>query len=332
MKPSYLEKNDIIYLIAPSFGCTTFPYEGRLKRAIKNFEKLGYKIHIGENVYKCDGICASSSSYNRAKEFMDAYESDAKIIMSVGGGETMVEILEHIDFEKIKSLPPKYFVGFSDNTNLTYTLTTICDIETIYGNNAPNFYSRPFKYDTLQTYKMLIGEKEFEGFKSFELKGFDTEFPKYNLNKRKIITAINYNKPFEGILLGGCLDCLVGLCGTKFDNTKNYINKHKDEGIIFYMEACDLNSIGIRRALFQLKMAGWFDNVKGFLIGRTRLYKDKSFEVTPVESYIDLLKEYNVPLLINIDLGHLSPSMPMKNGAYAKVLFENNNIKMTYKE
>ena len=74
------------------------------------------------------------------------------------------------------------------------------------------------------------------------------------------------------------------------------------------------------------------DNVKGFLIGRTRLYKDKSFEVTPVESYIDLLKEYNVPLLINIDLGHLSPSMPMKNGAYAKVLFENNNIKITYKE
>ena len=30
----------------------------------------------------------------------------------------------------------------------------------------------------------------------------------------------------EGRLLGGCLDCLVNLCGTKFDKTKEYITNN----------------------------------------------------------------------------------------------------------
>ena len=122
---------------------------------------------------------------------MDAYKSNCDVIMSVGGGEMMCEILEHIDFEEIKKLPPKWFVGFSDNTNLTYTITTICDIETIYGNNAPNFYSYPLKYDTLQTYELLKGRKSFSGFKKFQLKRTDKIYPKYNFDHDKIITPYN---------------------------------------------------------------------------------------------------------------------------------------------
>ena len=56
---------------------------------------------------------------------MDAYESDSSAIISVGGGEIMCEILPYIDFDKIAKLPHKFFMGFSDNTNLTYTLATI---------------------------------------------------------------------------------------------------------------------------------------------------------------------------------------------------------------
>ena len=152
------------------------------------------------------------------------------------------------------------------------------------------------------------------------------------MDQEKIITIINYTKPFSGILLGGCLDCLVGLCGTKYDNTVNYIAKHASEGIIFFLEACDLTSIGIRRALFQLKQAGWFKYVKGFLIGRSRLFLDQSFGTTPIDSYIDLLKEYQVPLLLNIDLGHLPPSLPIRNGAYATISIEKDNIKIEYKD
>lgn len=332
MKPNNLKENPSLYLIAPSFGCTISPYKERLQKALKTFQQLGISYTLGENCYKNEGIASSAQPKKRAEEFMKAYESEADAILSVGGGETMLEILEYIDFDKIKALPPKWFVGFSDNTNLTYTLTTLCDIESIYGNNAPSFYSYPLQYDTLDTMRMLKGERNFTGYKKWQLCENKECFPEYSFDQKKVITAIHYTKPFNGVLLGGCLDCLVHLCGTRFDNTRQYINQHKKEGIIFYLEACDLTSIGIRLALFQLKNAGWFTCIKGFLIGRSRLFNDTSFDTTPTEAYIDLLKEYKVPILLNIDLGHLPPSLPFRNGAFAQISLVKNNIIINYRD
>ena len=53
--------------------------------------------------------------------------------------------------------------------------------------------------------------------------------------------------------------------------------------------------------------------------------------MTPQEAYIDSLKEYNVPILLDIDLGHISPSMPIRSGAYAIVSYVDNNIKIEYR-
>ena len=45
-------------------------------------------------------------------------------IISCGGGELMCEILRYVDFERIAQAKPKWFMGYSDNTNLTFLLTT----------------------------------------------------------------------------------------------------------------------------------------------------------------------------------------------------------------
>ena len=71
---------------------------------------------------------------------MDLYlDEEVDLIMSVAGGEIMCEILPFIDFDKIKNSKPKYFMGYSDNTNLTFTLTTICDLVSIYGACVTNY-------------------------------------------------------------------------------------------------------------------------------------------------------------------------------------------------
>ena len=332
MKPKYIKNNSKLYLIAPSFGCTTSPYEERLVKSISTLNNLGYRISLGENCYKDEGIAASNTPQERAKEFMQAYTSNADAIISVGGGEMMIEILEHLDFEKIKSLPPKWFMGFSDNTVLTYTLTTICDIETVYGVNATRFYTTPLMCDSNDALRMLHGANSFEGYPQFELEENKEERPfnDINFDTDKIITPYLYKKPFTGVLLGGCLDVLINICGTKYDKTKDYISKHKKDGIIFYFEACDLNPLSFRRALIQLKNAGWFENVKGFLIGRSYHYKEELFGVTAEASSLDILGDLNVPILINVDLGHLKPSLPMRNGAIATVSYEQTNIKIKY--
>ncbi len=332
-EPKLLRENDKICLIAPSFGCTTEPYKTELKIAIKNLKNEGYQLLLGENIFKNDGVLSSSTPKNRAKEFMEAFLNDSSLIISVGGGELMNEILPYIDFEKLKVLPPKWFMGFSDNTNLTFTLTTLANIMTIYGPCAPSFAYFPFKFDTKESLKMLRGERHFKGYKKWQLESKrDEDHPlaKLNLTEKKIITPYKYKKPKEGIILGGCIDCLINICGTKYDNVRNFIEENKKDGFIWYLESCDLNPLSFRRALFELKEAGWFKYVKMFLIGRPFHYNEIIMGQDFKRGAKDILKSLNVPILFDIDLSHLPPSLPFKNGAKAKVSFINDNIDILY--
>ena len=163
MKPNYLKDKDTIYLVAPSFGCTTKPYNTRLKKAIKNLNDLEYNVIEGKNIWLNEGIVSSNTKEERAKEIMDAFKSPASIVWYVGGGELMCEILPLIDFDVIKE-NPKWFVGFSDNTNLCYTITTKLDIETIYGVNAPSLYH--LDYDSKDTIDLLKGKSIIKGYKT----------------------------------------------------------------------------------------------------------------------------------------------------------------------
>lgn len=332
MQPKFLTKKSKLYLVAPSFGCTTHPYEARLQKAIEQLEHLGHTVVIGPNCFLSEGKCASNTPELRAKEFMEAYQSDAEAILSVGGGELMYEILDYIDFEQIKQLPPKWFVGFSDNTNLTFTITTLCNIETIYGACAGWFHFKKYTYDVLDTYEMLQGRNEFKGYPKYEiLHEKEDPFANYTLTEKKVITPYGYNEPFSGVLIGGNLDCLQLLCGTPYDKVFEYTQNHP-EGIIFYLEACDLSVVGIKRALLQLKRAQWFQNIKGFLIGRPLCINQEFAGVDHINAVIDVLEDYQVPILLDIDLGHLAPTLPFRNGAYATVEYKKNNIFITYKK
>lgn len=331
-QPRYLEEKKRIGLVAPSFGCTTEPYRTRLKTAIDIFKKKGNIVLEGENVWKNDGVCASNSPQERAKEFMDMYEGDADVLFSVGGGELMCEMLPYVDFERIRKLPPKWFVGFSDNTNLTFTLTTLSDVVTIYGPCAGQFFQDAGP--TRDTMRLLEGEKDIEGYPLWEKESLATEenpLAQMNLTERKVITPVGFEGPVEGILLGGCLDCLVTLCGTRYDRVQDFVSR-QEEGIIWFLEACDLSPLAIRRALFQLREASWFLNAKAFLVGRPLCYDADILGVDRRNAVLDILKPLHVPILMDIDLGHYPPSMPIKCGARARASLKEGNIHIRYFE
>ena len=62
----------------------------------------------------------------------------------------------------------------------------------------------------------------------------------------------------EGRLIGGCMDILEMYPGTPFDKVKEFNEKYQEDGFIWFLEACDLNIMSIRRSLWQMKHAGWF--------------------------------------------------------------------------
>lgn len=329
-QPEYITNNAKIIYIAPSFGATFDPYLSRYNASKKNLMKMGYQVSDGENVHLEMGVASSNTPQKRAEEFFTAYKSDNDVLLSTGGGELMNEILPFIDFNAIKEIKPKWFVGYSDNTNLTFTLTTLANVVTIYGPCGTTYYEKPLRLSEKNTLLMLHGEKHFEGYKKFssEVNDKDNPFHRLELRKRKVIVPFNYTKPFDGLLLGGCLDCLLNLCGTRFDNVKNFISQH--EKIVWFLEACDLNPLSIRRGLFQLKEAGWFKNASGFIFGRPLCMNKNMMGVDKFNAVTDILSSLNVPILLDCDLGHIPPVLPMKCGAQVKVSYKDSNLIMDY--
>ena len=94
----------------------------------EKFQKMGYGLDLGPNCYVAEGIGISNTPQACGKELTDYYCSvDNDILISCGGGEMMCETMNFVDFEKIKSAEPKWYMGYSDNTNFTFLLSTICD-------------------------------------------------------------------------------------------------------------------------------------------------------------------------------------------------------------
>lgn len=246
----------------------------------------------------------------------------------------MCEILDYVDFEKIKMNRPKWFMGYSDNTNLTFLLTTICDVASIYGPCAPTFGMEPWHLAIEDSEKLLRGEKlTVTGYERWERESKkDEEHPlmPYHVTEKRILKVFAKEEyvAIKGRLLGGCMDCLRNLIGTRYDYVAEFNRKYHNDGVIWYLESCDLNVMDIRRALWQMLHAGWFENAKGFLIGRPYHYGEEVMGLDQYHAVYDILHILDVPVVMDVDLGHLPPMMPLINGAYSLVNVRGNDIQI----
>ena len=340
--PNGLKKNGKIGLVAPSFGCTFEPYKSCMDSAIKRFNYMGYTILEGSNCRRDDGIGISSSPKNCGEELTEFYLSkDCDVLISCGGGELMCEALDYVDFEALMAANPKWFMGYSDNTNFTFLLNTICDTASIYGPCVGAFGATEQHSALSDAIKALQGElKSVSGYDKFELESLkDEEHPlvPYNLTEKKELrlfigeTETKQAINFAGRITGGCLDCLANLVGTKYDKVQEYNERYSADGVVWFLEACDLNVISIRRALWNLDRAGWFKAARGFIIGRPfAAWKQELMGLDQYTAVTGIIGKYNVPIIMDADIGHLPPSMPILSGALTNVIADESNITISY--
>lgn len=334
--PDFLKENGTIGFVAPSLACASEPYKSAFLNAQKIFTNKGYSLEIGPNAYLQEGIGISNTPKLCAEELNEALcNSDSQVIISCGGGELMCEILPYIDYERIMSSKAKWFVGYSDNTNYTFLSATICDTAAIYGPCAAAYGMEPWHPSLGDTMNLLSGKidtvSNYDLWEREKIKSEEKPYEPYNVTEPTIIRKFPDNDAeFSGRLLGGCIDCMVTFLGTRFDKVKSFNEKYMDDGIIWFMEACDLNVLSIRRAIWQMKEAGWFEHVKGFLIGRPYCFGEDLFGLDQYRAVTDLLAEYKVPIIMDLDIGHLPPMMPLICGATADVKVAGNNIEIKY--
>ena len=334
--PEFLRENGTIGFVAPSFGCAIEPYHTAFEHALEKFEGLGYQLELGPNCFLDEGIGISNTPKACGEELNQYYCSDhSDILISCGGGELMCEVVSYMDFDRMKLAQPKWYMGYSDNTNFTFLSATICDTAAIYGPCAATFGMEPWHESLEDAFELLKGQRtHFHNYTMWEkesLKDEEHPFVPYHLTETTRIRNFPEGKiEMEGRLIGGCMDCLVTLLGTEFDHVKEFTKRYQEDGFIWFLEACELNVMSIRRAIWQMKHAGWFEHVKGFLIGRPLCFGEEMFGIDQYRAVLDLLEDLDVPIIMDMDIGHLAPMMPMVCGATTHVISENNNVAIEY--
>lgn len=331
--PQFLEKGDIIGVIATSDGVNDELDIKRFENGRKNLLEKGYDVIFTDNVFKADSQGRSSSGSQRGREFNELLVND-KIsgIIAAKGGNFLNEMLEYVDYDRFLN-SPKWFQGYSDNTGLVHTLTTKCDVATIYGSNFGEFGMENWHKSVVDNLDILEGKNIIQtSYDMYQrnitdritgLEGYECDTKvEWKLDKRT--AKINDTVQVSGRLIGGCLDVLIFLQGTKYDGTPQFIEKYKNDGIIWYLESFDMSGENIMMFLWKLRETGWFKYTRGFMFGRPLFYKN--FTGTDYEEAVMYaLGDLDVPVIFDCDFGHRGPRMTMINGAYAIVRCENGH-------
>ena len=356
--PAPLADGGTIGIVAPAFGATTEPYFSALAKAEKRWRSWGYAVREWPCVRRDDGAGISSSPARCAAELVDAWCCpDVDVLLSCGGGELMCETMGHADLARIAAAEPKWFMGYSDNTNLTFALATVADVASVYGPCAPAFGMREWHPALGDAFDVLRGRDPLGvdataptvgGYGAWQLESDkDEEHPlePYNCTEAPCVeawlpagvdgatvdglpaekcwrmAAADEVVAMRGRLLGGCLDVLAGLVGTPLDGTRGFNERYADDGVVWFLEACDLGPIAYRRALWQLAHAGWFDRAAGIMVGRPMRWGCEEMGMTFADATLAALADagVRVPVLLDCDFGHLPPQMPLVCGSLADV-------------
>jgi len=333
--PNLLRNGDVIGVTAPSMGVTDKNDILRLENAYKNLEKFGYSYIETKNVRSNEKF-VSSSGIDRAKQFEELWQNDkVSLIISASGGEFLMEMLQYINSEVIKNNRAKWVQGYSDTSLLLYYLTTNFNIATVHSVNAKSLgMKEPYKSVTKTLEILRDGNKSGQiNFDLYEKERFSDEnyLAGYNLTE-KVEYKHLYAKEKEtikGRVIGGCIDVISILLGTKFDNTKNFV-KQFNEGMLWYLDNCELSLMSFYRTVWQMKQSGWFSNANGILIGRTAVEKqvwDLNYEEMLRKAFDDL----NIPVIYDVDIGHLPPQWTMINGSLGEFTYKNGKGSMIKK-
>ncbi|SEB49105.1 S66 peptidase family protein [Paenibacillus sp. GP183] len=321
IKYPYLDEGAMIGITAPSSGVQVEFHE-MFKLACSRLEMKGFNIICGDTVLT-QNKAKSSSAKKRAVEFNEMMQNkDIDIIIPPWGGELLIEMLEFVDFENISE---KWILGYSDISVLLLATTLKTGIATAHGTNLIDLRGE-YSDDTTAMWQNVLSTKTGGSILQQSSAKYQRDWPTnpslciFNLTEQTYWkTVSNSNEKIQGRLLGGCIDVIRHLIGTPFGDVQGFRKQFLNgESVIWYLENCELTTVDLRRSLVQMKFAGWFKQCSGIMFGRSPANLPVE-HYTVEDVYKDLSDELQIPVIYDIDCGHLPPQITFINGAYAEV-------------
>jgi muramoyltetrapeptide carboxypeptidase LdcA involved in peptidoglycan recycling len=326
--PRPLRPGDRIAVTAPSAGVPDV-FRPRLDHAVHLLREAGYGVVLGECL---DGSgIVSAPARERAAE-LTALLCDPTVaaVVPPWGGELAIDLLPLLDLDALRRAEPTWFVGYSDISVLLTPLTLATGVATLHGQNlmATPFALPGTVLPWLDVVRAAPGEAlvqrpsarhrggglpDIVGDPGTTDLGLDTPGTWRLLGERAAHDAHQPDVHARGRLVGGCLEVISHLPGTPFGNLAPLVAE--GDGLVVYLETAEVPAADATRRLRALRMAGWFDHADAVLIGRTA--SPGSGAWTHDDGVRDALGDLDVPVVLDVDCGHVPPGLSLVNGALA---------------
>lgn len=303
IRPPYLQAGDTVAIVDPAGNLNNMVAE--IEQAINLLNSWDLNVVLGENVFNQNNEFAGSDD-ERAADFQTALDNPhIKAIWCARGGYGSVRILDKLNYAKFKE-SPKWVIGYSDITaihnqihNLGYeSIHSIMGISLDIYCEFPKENAAPFK---------------------------DAIFGKQLVY---VIEGAVDNRPGNttGQLVGGNLTLLHTMLGSK--------TSIDTSGKILFIEEVGEQAYHIDRMLQSLKRAGYFENCKGLVVGSISKMRGDILEDwgKPIEQLIlDVVKEYDFPVLFNFPAGHEEDNRALILGRTVELRVGNNESTLVFK-
>ena len=302
IQPRYLKAGDTVAIVAPSGILKS--REGEVQQAMDLLKNWGLNVIVGKHVFSKSNHFAGTDQ-QRCEDFQQALD-DPKIsaIWCARGGYGTVRILDKLDYTKFKN-KPKWLIGYSDITAL-HNQVHNHGIQSIHALMCVSLTKDINEIkDTVDSFKeALFGDP-----------------------RNYILEGSNYNKvgTASGQLVGGNLTILHTMLGSE-TSIDTY-------GKILFIEEIGEYKYHIDRMLQSLKRAGYFENLKGLVVGdMSKLRKNTTLWGTSVEQLIlDALAEYNFPIAFNMPAGHEKDNRALVLGKTVALKVEKSKSQLVFK-
>ncbi|NLP57124.1 LD-carboxypeptidase [Lutibacter sp. B1] len=292
IQPVNLKKDDTVAIISTARKITP----DKIIPAIRLLESWGLNAVLGDTIGSEENQFAGSDEI-RINDFQKMLDNHKiKAIWCARGGYGTVRIIDQLDFTEFKK-NPKWIIGYSDITVLHNHIHNF-SIETIHAT-MPLDIEKNTKMALTSLKKSIFGKPVSYKIPSSE--------------ENKLGSA-------KGELIGGNLSILYSLLGSN-----SSINTSEK---ILFIEDLDEYLYHIDRMLMNLKRNGYFENLRGLIVGGMTDMHDNSipFGKNAKEIILDIVSEYDFPVVFDFPAGHLNDNNALVLGRNVKLEINNQTV------
>lgn len=326
--PAPLVPGDRIAVTSPSSGVGDHQ-RGRLEFAVAWLQARGYDVVVGDCM---DGAThVSAPAAERGRELTSFLVDPAvRAVIPPWGGETAIDLVPLLDWERIGAAGPTWFVGFSDISTLLTPLTLLTGIATLHGNNLMD---TPYRVPAPLLSWLDIATAPAGSTLTQASPGVHRAGTWDDWTVHPDVTEHTYDGTggwvrldpgsgdvdVSGRMIGGCIETLCNLAGTPYGDVPRFAREHAPEGTIVYVEAAEDDAATICRNLHGMRLAGFFASARAVVVGRTSA--EPHPHLTQHEAVLDALGCLDVPIVADVECGHVPPYLPVVNGALGRLRF-----------